>query len=333
MHEIMDNNNSITDDEFEKSYVFVLNNIDVHGELPIEVAPGHFFQKASTQQVQKIKKWINVFKPSLQPNIVAHPYELDIIKITAHKQGSAKYSHEPLSEDRWRYWVIEFEGANKEVSHIESATSLLRNDLELGFVILSRNLLRGGEGLVYHGQSLFSFFDSREFYQPALSVTQEELREIPENYELIKKITPDYPHISRALRKLRDLKSLPRTSELVTIGLFSIIESLITHSPKLTESADSLTHQIKNKIPLLRKRFQRELNYDQYFNPASEEVFWSRLYKYRSCIVHGEEPNFLKDLQILKGRDNVLEFLKETVKLLLLLSLKEPVLVSDLKKC
>lgn len=330
MDEFMDTNHFIKDNELEKSYIFVLNNIDVQGELPVEVAPGHYFKKANIQQIENVKKWIRLY---LDPIWVSLPYEVEFEKIPAATPGSFKYQQTDLPDNMYRYWVIEFEGADTEIHDIESAASLLQHDLELGFTFLYRNKSTSHGGIAWHGPSLFNFFNTGGFHLPAVSITDKELYEIPENYELIKKINPEYPHISRALRKIWALKSLPRPSELVIIGLFSIIESLVTHSPKLTESADSLTHQIKTKIPLLRKRFQRELNYDQYFNPASEEIFWSRLYKYRSCIVHGEEPNFQNDLQILKGRDNVLEFLKETVKLLLLLSLKEPVLVSDLKKC
>lgn len=322
----------MTDNEINKSFVFVLNNIDVHGELPVEVAPGHYFKKANNQQIGHFKKWIILY---LQPVWISLPYEIEIKKVPSDKPGSFTYQQSDLPENMHRYWVIEFEGTNSEIHDIDSAASLLRHDFELGFIFISKNKSRPwGGGTIQHGPSLFNFFNTSGFNrQPAVSITNMELHEIRENYELIKKISPEYPHISRALRKLWTLRSLPRPSELVIIGLFSIIESLVTHPPKLTESADSITHQIKTKIPLLRKRFQRELNYDQYFNPASEETFWSRLYRYRSCIVHGEEPNFQNDLQILKGRDNILEFLKETVKLLLLLSLKEPVLVTDLKKC
>lgn len=326
---VMESNNPTLNNQLEKSFVFVLNPIDVNGELPIEVAPGHFFQKANTEHIKKIKELMNLCRTSLQVSFLPPLYEADYTKVPDTKQDSG-WKCEPLSPDRWRYWVIVFDGTNAELEYIGYAASLLCNDLELGFTVLGQTF---GEAILWHGQSLFSFFENQAMGQPAVSITVDELREIPENYNLIKNISPDHEHVTRAFRKFRDIRSLPRSSELVTIALFSIIESLITHSPKHNESADSLGHQIKTKLPLLRKRFQRELDYNQYFRPASEETLWSKLYNYRSCVVHGEEPSFANDLQTLNDRNKVLEFLKEIVKLLLLLSLREPVLLTDLKKC
>ena len=330
---MMETNTTKSNDQLEKSCVFVLSNIDVDGELPIEVAPNHFFQRANVQQIKKIKRLINLCKPYLQPYPFPIIYELDIIKEPGDKPGSFRYQHKRLPEDNWRYWVITFEGTNSEIKYIESAASLLRNDLELGFTIFGRSSLVAGEAYIWHGQSLFSFFDSGEEKRPAELVTENELREIRENYDLVKRISPDHEHITRAFRKFRDLKSLPRNSELVIIGLFSMIESLITHSPSNKNIDDSLTHQIKTKIPLLSKRFRRELDYGKYFQPTSEDTIWSKLYDYRSRIVHGEHCNIDVSLQILKDAETVREFLREVLKLLFLLALNEPVLLTDLKKC
>lgn len=326
------NNGSVPNNELKKSFVFVLNLIDVSGQLPIEVAPGHFFQKADTKQIKKIDELLNLFRPYPHRIFVQSPYEVNIIKVPGDKPGSYSYKHEPLPPNKWRYWIISFEGSNAEIEYVASAASLLGHDLELGFTVLAKEAT-GAEGFAWHMPSMFSFFDSPQSNQPAVLITVDELREISENYDLIKKINRDHEHITRAFRKLRDLKSLPRPSELATIGLFSIIESLVTHSPKLSESADSLKHQIKTKIPLLSKRFQRRLDCSEYFGAAEKETIWSKLYDYRSCIVHGERTNFTGSLQVLKDTKTVRQFLREAVKLLLLLALKEPLLLIDLKKC
>ncbi|OHB56452.1 MAG: hypothetical protein A2173_01245 [Planctomycetes bacterium RBG_13_44_8b] len=318
----------------KNSFVFILNIINIEGELPIEVAPRHFFQKADAEQIDKIKKMLDIFVPFGFLKILnIRPYEVDIIKVPGEKPSSFSFKYEPLPEDKWRYWVILFEGTNKELQDIESAAFLLKHDIELGFTIFGKNSLSSGEGYGWHTPSLFSFFDSPSSNEPAVLVSTNEIREIPENYHLIKKISLDHEHITRAFRKLRDLKSLPRLSELVTTGYFSIIESLVTHNPNLTESSDSLKHQIRTKIPLLSKRFQRKIDYNEYFNESNEETIWKKLYDYRSCIVHGEHANFIGSLQILKDAKTVREFLYETVKLLLLLALREPIFLTDLKKC
>ena len=325
---VMKSNDSVPYSQLQKSFVFVLNNIDVKGELPIEVAPDHFFERANSEQTVRIKNLLKLYTPFGHSAILnLQPYEVNFSKTSS----SSGFQLEPLMEDRWRYWVISFKGSNTELGHIASAASLLRNDLELGFYVLGKSSLTCGEGFGGHPASMFSFFENRAMGQPPVSVNEDELREIRENYDIVKKISPDHEHITRAFRKFRDLRSLPRSSELVTIGLFSIIESLVTHSPKHSE--DSLTHQIKTKIPLLSKRFQRNLDYVGHFGEIKEEKVWNKLYGYRSRIVHGEHSNLSGTLEVLKDRKTVNKFLKETTKLLLLLALREPTLLTDLKKC
>lgn len=323
------NNTSTQHNEMKKSFVFILNHINVEGKLPIEVAPGHFFKRANDEQIKIIKERLPYFLPYFRTTL---PYEVTIVKTPGENQGSIRYENIPLPKENWKYFIISFTGSNTELQSVQFAASLLENDLELGFVFLAQSGL-DGFGFGWNPQWLSSFFYDREFSEPAINVASDEINNIFDNYTQIKKINLEFEHIIRALKKFNQLKSLPRNSELIIIGLFSVIESLVTHSPKLTDSADSLTHQIKTKIPLLTKRFERELDYDEYFQLANEDTIWSKLYKYRSNLVHGEHSHIDNTLQVLRDRRNVMEFLKEATKLLLLLALKEPTLLTDLKKC
>ena len=142
----------------------------------------------------------------------------------------------------------------------------------------------------------------------------------------------NFEHIDHAIRQFLYLKALPRYSGLTIIGLFSIIESLITHNPK-QNIEDSLGHQIKTKVPLLRKKFQRSLDYEKYFSFANEETIWSKLYAYRSKIVHEGKETVGKGNTIFNNLESITEFLKEITSLLILLALKEPQFLTDLKKC
>ncbi len=313
-----------------KSLAFILNNIEVQGALPVEVAPGHLFEKANADEVSKIKEILDLLKPFPHAMIKSYPYETDTVE-TPHKSGTG-YSHYqvPLPEERWKYRIISFHGTNAELEQVQSAAHLLKNDLELGFHTLGK--VAGG--FVWHGAKVFSFFDDPNANRPAITVTCDEIAQIRENYRLIKEACADHEDVARAFQKPRDLKTLPRTSELVVIALFSIIESLVTHNPGRAESGDSLTHQIRTKMPLLSKRFQRDLERGYYFGATPEKKLWETLYKYRSIIAHGDHCDFeSNELKKLKDSKNVTRFLHEVVKSLLLLALREPILVSDLKKC
>ncbi len=311
------------------SFVFILNDIKVTGEMPIEVAPKHLFRKAQDDEVELIRKHLVLFTTL---HFFPLSYEL-IVKEVKESPNSKKYSYEPLEKQNWRYWVISFEGTNTELSDIASAARLLLNDLELGFAFLKIVPDSPTPAFTWHTPSLMSFFEDKMLPKPPKEMTSGEIKEITANYQLIKQIKPEHVHITRAFRKFNELKSLPRGSELVVITLFSIIESLIAHNPKSTEVGDSLGHQIKTKIPLLSKRFQRSLPYHQYFGDTPEATVWAKLYEYRSNLVHGEDSRIDGTLRLLKDRQTMVEFLSEAVKLLLLLSLREPVLLYISKQC
>lgn len=191
-----------------------------------------------------------------------------------------------------------------------------------------------GDGFGWHPQSLHTFFS--EFHTDATiaqPISTSDLNLVSEIYATLKNLPHDCEHTARAFKRFNSLCSVSKYSELAVIGLFSVIESLITHAPKLTESADSLSHQLRSKIPLVRKRFARTLDQASYFDDVSEENLWSRLYDYRGAIVHGEHATFGGKSQVLRDIRAVVDFLRETTKLLLIGSLREPVLMRDLKRC
>ena len=88
----------------KRSFVFILNHIDVTGDLPVEVAPKHHFQKANDEQIELIRKNIVFFSPSF--SLIAHfpvfsPYENDIIEIPDDKPGNFRFEHKPLPKEKW----------------------------------------------------------------------------------------------------------------------------------------------------------------------------------------------------------------------------------------
>jgi hypothetical protein len=108
---------------------------------------------------------------------------------------------------------------------------------------------------------------------------------------------------------------------------------LITHNPGLKDLGDSLTRQMKGKLPLLSKRFRKPLNYSAFAN-MSEDKVWARLYTCRSCLAHGGVADFKSgDFAALKSQGNAVNFLRQAVRALVRHSFKEPQLYRDLKAC
>lgn len=166
-----------------------------------------------------------------------------------------------------------------------------------------------------------------------MSIGQEDIEEIREISRLYAELPKDYEQIHHAVRNFELLKQIPETSELLVIGYFAIIESLVAHKPRGPENLDSTTHQVAAKLALLQKRFAKPVVSADFFGDVQEKKVWTKLYAFRSDLAHGNIPDFQKELRVLKDRATVTRFLKNTLKCLIVLAMKEPEFVADLKQC
>jgi len=183
------------------------------------------------------------------------------------------------------------------------------------------------------GSLLQSTNDIKFRYSEPLIFDIHEIEEASKIIERIKSLEKKYEFIHNSLRNFYDLRSIPEESNLLIVGYFSIIESLVAHKPRQAESLDSISSQLKNKLILLFKKFPSKVDYSYYFGKGKSHTIWGKLYTFRSGVAHGNEINFKGDLQILKSKHNVQLFLKEVIKNLLLLSINDPEFIKDLKSC
>jgi len=128
------------------------------------------------------------------------------------------------------------------------------------------------------------------------------------------------------------MRMLDRRSNLALLGYFALIESILTHAPKLSDPYDSITRQIKSKMALLHERFEFAPDY-RVFGEVKPDKIWSSLYSYRSKVAHGSQPDFSKDLKIIKSHETALYFIRSATRALLAQVLKEPKLIRDLQQC
>jgi hypothetical protein len=312
---------------------FILNHIDVKGDLPLQMIPDHTFRKARKNEIEEIEKLISISQPR------DYRFNSALYRSMVIREGDANrtsYSFEELPESDWKYWVIAFEGWNEKLHEIEKCALLLDPDLDFGFQIIFEYEYQAGKvaAHTYMPIHLVEKYNSREYHTAnAKEITTSELKKISRFYEMSHNINPRYAYINHALENFLSIRRIPARSELLIVGYFSIIETLITHAPRLTETLDSIGHQIRNKVVLLRKQFSRHIAYDLYFKDASEQKVWQKLYSYRSCLAHGSIPDFSGEFQILVDNRTILEFLKENIKELFKLALNDPEFMTDLKKC
>jgi hypothetical protein len=312
---------------------FIVTHIDVDGPVPFDLIDGHSFRAATDQEVIAIQKRLDAVSLHGMP-MGGIPYK-QVVKEEKYEGGSY-YHKEDLPRDKWKYWVIAFDGLSYLIDEIQRAAILLPTDLDIGLTLLFSGANQQGDLIGWTSMPLHlveKYSDVNEHTKNAKKVSVVELTKIREYYTRISRLPPEAFFVKQAIVNYYTVRAIPSKSELRVVGYFAIIESLITHAPRLSETLDSINHQIVNKLILLRKRFERPIALKTYFLDAGEEKIWKLLYSYRSCLAHGETPDFKTKLQVLKSHDNVILFLKEIIKELIIYGLKEYVFLSDLKKC
>lgn len=311
---------------------FVLSNLSVEGELPYELADGNFFRRAERNEIE-------IFRRQLERVMTGGFYSWPRYdcRVAEEKHGNRTTFHfEELPEEEWRYWVVSYNGSNVFSHKLQKAAFLLETDFDIGLDVIfdepdQQGKVMGWVGLPLHLIDKYSSSDEAQSNARVLKV--KELETLKEIMELVENLPTEYDFVSHAFKNFSSIRMVPRYSELRTVGYFAIIEALITHSPRLTETLDSISHQIRNKAMLVRKRFGRRIEMKTYFLPASEEKIWNLLYGYRSCLAHGSKPDFDKKFLLLKNQDAVVEFLREFLKELLIFALRDPEFLMDLKRC
>ncbi len=236
-------------------------------------------------------------------------------------------------ENEWRFFVAEFSGSNEIAYDAQIAANLLEPEIRFLLTLLWRDTPTPVRDLI---GTYSSVLDDMRHPMPA------PLDEIDSQYVLkLQNVYKDWQalrsterRINRAVQMFEDLSRIPRRFTFEVLGLFSIIELLITHNPSFQDIGDSLSHQVRTKMPLLDRRFAEQLRYGAFFEEVEERKAWNALYAFRSLIAHGGETDFDGNtLRILKSHDAVVGFLRHATKLLIRFALKEPRLVADLKEC
>jgi len=316
---------------------FIVSNLEISGEIPFEIIPGHTLRKARDLEIQKIDHLIEIALRNRA--LLWIPYD-GLYHQVPTESGGTTLSRTLLPKENWKYWVIAYNGYNYRQFDIMRAALLLPFDFQIGTKILFSDENQNGQivGYSYIQDHLVEKCNDWDVVcMSPTKIDSKELYRIGEIICLISELKEKNQEISNhfltAISRFEEVMKVGRKTDLIIVGLFALIEFLITHKPRLNENLDSITHQIINKIVLLRKRYSRQIVTDKYFSKATEETIWKKLYAYRSSIAHGSGFQFNKDGVMLKNKYNVIEFLEENIKELLLLLLKEPDLVFDIRGC
>ncbi|MEP6672468.1 MAG: hypothetical protein ABJF10_25110, partial [Chthoniobacter sp.] len=274
--------------------------------------------KLNKQPVQK----------SVAPHIfpAGHTCEMNL-PIQTSDGGTGSVGIAPEAD--WRYYVINFAGNDHRCGQLGRALLLLEPSIELGNCFFKDEDF-GMRGRATPTNQISTFFSSAAM----MSFTQISEDSIAPTAELFAKISHlQKGVVSAALERHAQILALPRHSDMVVLAAFTILESLITHSPRSPWHGDSLNHQVSTKMALLNGRFTKPLDHPR-IDCSDQKSLWKKLYDLRSAIAHGDIPDFSsKSLRDLHSRESAWELLSQALKRLLVLSLSEFELITALKDC
>lgn len=315
-------------------FAFVTNLLDVKCSMPFEIIKGCYFQRATTKQIEHIRQFLISTKWF---SLNFFPYEYNHV-IQEHTANKVSWNSRHLDLEDWKYYVLAFECPNSKIHDLAKAANISEKELEFNIQFLKyKGSSSGGEetyGVQNNPRFIFDQFYKIQTQAPPLFEVLENkhLQELILIYQDIERLDEStFPEIKQAIQMLDDLKHLPHDSKFNVLGLFAIIEFLITHKSK--DTGDSLSRQVSNKIPLLSRRFSEKVDYSIFAKDTLDTTIWKKIYAYRSDIAHGNSSDFSKELSVLKDSVTVQSFLKLIVKKLLRHALIEPQLYVDLKEC
>lgn len=307
---------------------FIYSNVSFdEAQLPFELSKTMTLRAATDSEIEQLNVHLSEAYGAASRWVVPFDHE----PLEVEENGTQKTIYSPSEKRRW--WVVAFNGYNPQIIDLAKVSTLVNPKLNFGatftYSVPDQKGMR--QGVLYgdHSQIELLASESRKNYE---EVHYNELSKLKKYYSLLANDQTQYEKSEFVLDLYSSSSSLWIHSGLLTLSLFSIIESIIAHKPRLTETLDSITHQIKNKLNLLSKRFDHSVKHEEYFGEIGYPKLWGKLYGLRSDIAHGQKYEFEGPYAVLKSLENVNKFLDKVARELIKLSIEENELISDLRE-
>lgn len=317
-------------------YAHIINIGGLPRKGKIAIADGIVLRRASAAQVRSIRalhQHHGLFEPAER-----NPFET-AFRFTSPEGGDMRSANvSDLARSAWTYYVAEHLGSNIALHTFLESTALTPWPLERGAGVHDENFVEGtgiGFGFGVNTRALERFANaSAHSEQPFFVLDEAGIQELRSVYTAYKNHDNAVVDLHAAVRRYWTLKEVPENSDMHLLGLFGILESLLTHKPDDKDPNDSLTRQIKNKVNLLNARFSRPLPYSELLGEVDPIKVWGALYGLRSCAAHGTTADFTRgSLRILKNAMAAKALVNLAVTATMRQALEEPALIRDLKGC
>lgn len=167
------------------------------------------------------------------------------------------------------------------------------------------------------------------------SLSEDDLLGFAHVFRLISNFNEDsFPFIDIAISEYRNSLIIPKSSSLILLGLFSILELLLCHDSR-ESGAPSISWQLSKKLPFVNSQLDHPIDFQKHFHcgrDVPDETIVERLYRKRCLVAHATEGDFSSKLQIISKGDEI-SFLREIVRGIIRLGLSQPQFLVYLKSC
>lgn len=314
---------------------FLVNYFEPTIRLPVEIVPGCVLRKATAEEQAVFQKYDEVAHFGRGDSRIRR-YRVPLI-------GDIK---EQTNEDFAGYilefglplWARHGNESHSEYERLELASSV--SDAGLRPVIVCENRPKGLEPYFFthdiHRHTVLRSRALSRFLKKIPTLTEGDLAEIRELTNRLRELKPEHRFAIEAIERFTQVEVISLASDFHTFGLFTIIEYLLTHSPKKNDENDTLTKQMRRKCPAVAATFDQSVSPGSYFDGLAEDKAWKILYSYRSAIAHGGSVGFTRTeskggFAQLKNRKGIDEFLYLFTRRLLKSAVHEPDTVATLK--
>ena len=311
-----------------EKFSFIPNHINVEVELPYQLVDGCTLKKASDQQIQVIETNLQRME-SIISSTHTLPYKV-AYSFDQISEEETYISTSSLERNKWKYYIVTYEDEGLSLLKLQFASNLC--DIVLTLDAFTCDVYEGQYAFAYNPEIAFRFYSETDLLSQH-TLREENLSQILKIHERMINIEGKFTEIMQTIRLFNSLRYLYNYHDFKILGLFCVIESILTHKPTSSETGDSLTRQVRTKVPLLLRRVESGFDYGDIFKGHEESEIWKVLYKYRSALAHGATPDFKKELALLSNPMLVQDLLINCIKKMLVQSLIEPQLVKDLKEC
>ena len=321
---------------------YIENLIELDVDIEIEIGLNLRIRAATSEEQNVIKSFISAFGLS---RILGVAYD-GLYKHVVEKEKV--HLKKGLGQD-FRYFVLE-EMEKTGIYNPNYAKALFLADKEffIPFGFDLKDYPRGGVSLKYSFDSelsAYTYFNDKntniiergsEF---SIEFTDEDKFQVLDNLTLLnefEKKKEDYPYIKKALDDFFKMIEISNRSVFKIIQLFACLELLLLDGKLAKPKSSAL--QLESKLDLINNRIGNPVMVSEFIDVPDSFTMGKLIgitHEYKSSIAHGDFLDFERKLQISNkiSELDILILARKVLKSIIIFALKEPQLITDLKKC